>query len=168
MPIPGVGVVGFSYAEYVPTPTEVTTCNIYLNGESIGSAKLLYDLENTVITQYDKNKPALQAKIVARMTAKATTQFAAKMAAKEVLKNIPFASLFASIAIDVAGAAWIAAEKADLRGWLSLPKQIKYLRVEGLEPGEHTIKIDYGCGVETTTVKVEKDKINIANFTYAK
>ena len=168
MPIPGVGVVGFAYAEYAPTPSEVTTCNIYLDEESIGSAKLLYDLENTVITQYHKNKPALQAKIVARMTAKATTQFAAKMAAKEVLKNIPFASLFANLTIDAAGAAWMAAEQADLRGWLSLPKQIKYLRVDGLEPGEHTIKIDYGCGVETTKIKVEKDKINIAYFAYAK
>lgn len=167
-PIPGVGVVGFAYAEYAPTPTEITACNIYLDGKSIGSAKLLYDLENTVITQHDKNKPALQAKIVARMTAKATTQFAAKMAAKEVLKNIPFASLFANLAVDAAGAAWMAAEQADLRGWLSLPKHIKYIRVDGLEPGEHTIKIDYGCGVETKRIKVEKDKINIAYFAYAK
>jgi hypothetical protein len=166
--IPGVGVVGFAYAEYAPTPTAVTACNVYLDEKSIGSAKLLYDLENTVITQYDKNKPALQAKIVARMTAKAATQFAAKMAAKEVLKNIPFASLFADLAIDSAGAAWMASEQADLRGWLSLPKQIKYLRVDGLEPGEHTIKIDYGCGVETKKIKVEKDKINIAYFAYAK
>jgi hypothetical protein len=167
-PIPGVGVVGFAYAEYAPTPTEVTTCSIYLNEKSIGNANLLYDLENTVITQYDKNKPALQAKIVARMTAKAATQFAAKMAAKEVLKHIPFASMFANVAIDAAGAAWMAAEQADLRGWLSLPKQIKYLRVNGLEPGEHTIKIDYGCGVETKKIKVEKDKINVAYFVYAK
>ena len=167
-PIPGVGVVGFAYAEYAPTPTEVTTCSIYLNEKSIGNANLLYDLENTVITQYEKNKPALEAKIVARMTAKATTQFAAKMAAKEVLKKIPFASMFANIAIDAAGAAWMAAEQADLRGWLSLPKHIKYIRVDGLEPGEYTIKIDYGCGVETKKIKVEKDKINIAYFVYAK
>ncbi len=167
-PIPGVGVVGFAYAEYAPTPTEVTTSDIYLDGKSVGSAKLLYDLENTVITQYQKNKPALQTKIVARMTSKAAAQFAAKMAAKEVLKNIPFASLFANLAIDSAGAAWIAAEQADLRGWLSLPKQIKYIRIDGLEPGEHTIRIDYGCGVETKKIKVEKDKINIAYFVYAK
>jgi len=168
MPIPGVGVIGFAYAEYAPTPTEVTTCNIYLNEKSIGNANLLYDLENTVLTQYDKDKPALQAKIVARMTSKAAAQFAAKMVAKEVLKRIPFASLFANIAIDAAGAAWMANEQADLRGWLSLPKQIKYLRVNGLEPGEHTIKIDYGCGVETNIIRVEKDKINIAYFAYAK
>jgi hypothetical protein len=168
MPIPGVGVVGFAYAEYAPTPTEVTTCNIYLNEKSIGNANLLYDLENTVLTQYDKDKAAVQAKIVARMTSKAAAQFAAKMAAKEVLKNIPFASLFANLAIDVAGAAWMANEQADLRGWLSLPKHIKYLRVNGLEPGEHTIKIDYGCGVETKKIRVEKDKINIAYFAYAK
>jgi hypothetical protein len=54
------------------------------------------------------------------------------------------------------------------QGWLSLPKQIKYLRVNGLEPGEHTIKIDYGCGVETKKIRVEKDKVSIAYFAYAK
>jgi hypothetical protein len=120
MPIPGVGVLGFVYPEYAPTPTETKTCDIYLNEKMIGNANLLYDLENTVITQYEKNKPALQAKIVARMTAKATAQFAAKRAAKEATKRIPFASLFANRAIDAAGAAWMASEQADLRGWLVL------------------------------------------------
>jgi len=167
-PIPGVGVVGYAYAEYAPTPTRITTCNINIDGKSAGSAKLLYDLENTIITQYQRSKPDIQAKIMARMTAKAATQFAAKMAIKEVAKNIPFASLFAEVAVDAAGAAWIAAEQADLRGWLSLPKKINYLRVTGLEPGEHTISIDYGCGVETKNIRVEKDKINIAHFVYAK
>ncbi len=167
-PIPGVGVVGFAYAEYAPTPTAVTTADIHLNEKLIGSAELLYDLENTVLTQYEKNKPDIQAKITARMTAKAATQFAAKMAAKEVLKNIPFASLFSDIAIDAAGAAWIAAEQADLRGWLSLPKQIRHLRINALEPGEYAIKIDYGCGTETKNVRVEKDRINIAYFAYPK
>jgi hypothetical protein len=167
-PIPGVGVVGYAYAEYAPTPTRVTTCNINIDGKSAGNAKLLYDLENTITTQYQRSKPDIQAKIMARMTAKAATQFAAKMAIKEAVKNIPFASLFADVAVDAAGAEWIAAEQADLRGWLSLPKKIHYLRVAGLEPGEHTITIDYGCGVETQKIRVEKDKINIAHFVYAK
>jgi len=160
--------LGFAYAGYAPVPTEVKMSNIYLNEKSVGEAKLLYDLEKTIITQYDKNKPALKAKIAARMTTKILAQVGAKMAAKEVAKNIPFASLFADILVDAAAQTWLANEQADLRGWLSLPKQIKYLRVNGLEPGENTIKIDYGSGVETKKIKVEKDRINIVYFAYAK
>jgi len=161
--------LGFVYATYAPSPTEATTCNIYLNENSIGNANVLYDLEKTVIAQYDKDKSALIAKLVARMTAKAAVQFAAQKGTDDAVNraNIPFGG-FLRRAVKVAGAAWVAVEQADLRGWLSLPKQIKYIRVDGLEPGEHTIKIDYGCGVETKKIKLEKDKINIAYFSYAR
>jgi hypothetical protein len=55
-----------------------------------------------------------------------------------------------------------------LRGWSTLPGKINYLRVTGLVPGEHTIKIDYGCGEQVKTVKLEEDKIGIAYFSFAK
>jgi hypothetical protein len=164
----GLITLGFAYAGYAPMPSEIKSCIVYLNDKSVGDAKLLYDLEKTILTQYDRNKANLDAKLVARMTTKILTQVAAKMAAKEALKKIPFASMFADVAVDAAAETWLAAEQADLRGWLSLPKQIRYLRLDGVTPGEHTIKIDYGCGVETRKIKVEKDNINITYFANAR
>lgn len=160
--------LGFAYAGYAPIPTETRRTSIYLNEKFIGEANLLYDLDKTVLTQYEKNKPILEAKIVARMTTKVLTQISAKMAANEALKNVPFAALVANIVIDKAAATWFANEQADLRSWLSLPKQIKYLRIDGIEPGEHTVKIDFGCGVETKQVMVQKNRINVIHITYAK
>jgi len=122
----------------------------------------------TILTQYAKNKAALEAKIVARMTTKALAQVGAKMAAKEALKNVPFAALFANIAVDMAAETWLANEEADLRSWQSLPKEIKYLRIDDITPGEHTVKIDFGCGVETKRLIIEKDRCNVIYITYAK
>ena len=159
--------LGFAYATYATTPTETTTCDIYLDEKSIGNANLLYDLDNTIITQYEKNKSLVITKLVARMTAKASLQFAAQKAANEVAKNIPFGR-FLKAAVSVAGAMWMAVEQADLRSWVTLPKQIKYLRINELAPGEHTIKIDYGCGIQERKIKLEKDKIGVAYFAFAK
>ncbi len=160
--------LGFAYADYAPLPSEIKTCGVYLDEEPMGEANLLYDLEQTILAQLERNRPDLETKMMARMMAKAAAQLAAKMAAKEALKNIPFASLFSDIAIDAAAEQWLAVEQADLRGWLSLPKQIRYLRVDGLSlgesPGEHTVRIDCGCGAEARKVVLEKDKINIVYF----
>jgi len=159
--------LGFAYASYATTPTEITTCDIYLDEKSIGNASLLYDLDNTIITQYEKKKSVLITKLVTRMTAKAAAQFAAQKAASEVAKNTPFGGLLKA-AVSVAGAIWMAVEQADLRSWVTLPKQIKYLRINELAPGEHTIKIDFGCGIQERKIKLEKDKIGVAYFAFAK
>lgn len=160
--------LGFAYASYAPTPTEVNGCSILMDGNPAGQTDLLYDLEKTILTQYEKNKPDLMAKIVARMTAKATVQIAAQKAGDRLNeKNNPLGS-FVKMAAKIAGALWVAVEHADLRGWMTLPKQIRYIRLNDLAPGEHIVKIDFGCGTETRIVTLEKDKINIAYFTYAK
>jgi len=119
----GTITLGFTYAGYAPLPSEVSTPTIYINDKLVGESELLYDLEKTILTQYEKNKASLESKLVARMTAKALTQMAAKMAAKEALKKIPFASMFADMAVDAAAKEWLAMEKADLRGWMTLPKK---------------------------------------------
>jgi len=42
------------------------------------------------------------------------------------------------------------------------------MRLNNVEPGEYTIKIDYGCGIQTRKVVVEKDKVNIQYFAFSK
>ncbi len=159
--------LGFAYASYAPTPTEVRGCSILLDGNPVGNTDLLYDLEKTILTQYEKNKSDLMAKIVARMIAKSSVQIAVQSAADKVSEDKPL-GVFIKVAAKIAGAMWVAVEHADLRGWLTLPKQVQYIRLNDLAPGEHIIKIDFGCGTETRQIKLEKDKINVAYFVYAK
>jgi uncharacterized protein len=160
--------LGFAYASYGPTVSEVSKSDITIDGNPAGAAPLLYDLENTVLTQYEKDKPAILAKLVTRMTAKAAAQASAHAAADRVAKDNGLVGFLLKTAVNIAGAVWIAVEKADLRGWLTLPGHIHYLRVNGLAPGEHTIKVDYGCGLQEKKINLEKDKIGIAYFSYAK
>ncbi len=160
--------LGFAYASYQATPSAVSKCDISLDGNPLGTAGLLYDLENTVLTQYEKDKAAIIAKLVTRMTAKAATQVSAHAAADRVAKDNPLAGFLLKSLVNIGSAVWMAVEQADLRGWSTLPGKINYLRVNGLAPGEHTIKIDYGCGVQEKTVKLENDKIGIAYFSFAK
>jgi hypothetical protein len=160
--------LGFAYAAYEPTISAVTQTNVEIDGNAAGGARLLYDLESTILAQYEKNKPALISKLITRMTAKAATQVSAHAAADRVAKDNPLVGFILKSLVTVAGAVWMAVEKADLRSWLTLPGKINYLRINDLTAGEHIIKIDYGCGVQEKTINLEKDKINIAYFSFAK
>jgi hypothetical protein len=160
--------LGFAYASYEPTVSTVSKSDISLDGNPLGEARLLYDLESTVLTQYEKDKPAIITKLVSRMAAKAATQVSAHAAADRIAKDNKLLGLLLNSLINVGSAVWVAVEQADLRGWSTLPGKINYLRVTGLVPGEHTIKIDYGCGEQVKTVNLEEDKIGIAYFSFAK
>ena len=160
--------LGFAYASYEPTVSAVSKSDISIDGNSVGAAQLLYDVEKTVLAQYEKNRSVLMAKLVARMTAKAAVQVSAQAAADKIAKDDSMFGFLLKSIVNIAGAVWMAVEQADLRGWLTLPGKINYLRVNGLSPGEHTIKINYGCGVQEKKIKLEKDKINIVYFSYAK
>lgn len=160
--------LGFAYASYEPTISAVSKSDVSLDGNHVGEAGLLYDLESTVLTQYEKDKPTIIAKLVTRMTAKAATQVSAHAAADRIAKDNPLAGFLLKSLINIGSAVWMAVERADLREWSTLPGKIGYLRIDGLAPGEHTIKIDYGCGVQEKTVKLEKNKIGIVYFSFAK
>ncbi len=156
--------LGFAYAGYNAVESAIADCTIKINGESIGNTTRLYDVEKTIFSQYERNKPAMMGKLIARMTGKAAAQVGAQMAAEELLKDVPFAGLFAKVAIGVVSSQWIAAEKADLRSWISLPRQIQYIRVNELMPGEYTIGIEYNGGSQVQNVILEEGRIRVAYF----
>jgi len=156
--------LGFTYAGYNPSSSDVQNCSVSLNGKPAGEASILYDLENTILAQYESNKEAVTGKIVARMTGKAASQVLAQYAAERLAGNIPFAGLFMKTAITVASNQWISAEKADLRSWLTLPKQIQYLRLNNLEPGDHSVIINHKGRSQEQKVKMEKGKIKVVHF----
>jgi hypothetical protein len=160
--------LGFAYASYAPTVSAVSRCDVIVDGNSVSQARLLYDLENTVLAQYEKDKKAIIAKLVSRMTTKAAAQVSAHAAADRVAKDNRLAGFLLKSLVNIGSAAWIAVEQADLRGWSTLPRKINYLRLNELAPGEHVIKIDYGCGMQEKKVNLEKDKIGIAYFSFAK
>lgn len=160
--------MGFTYAAYNAMQSAVENCAINIDGKPAGNTNNLYNLEKTIFAQYESNKSAMMAKLTARMTAKVAAQVAAQMVAEEALKNVPFGGLFAKVAIGVASRQWIAAEKADLRSWVTLPRQIQYVRINELKPGEHTIVIEYNGGFQTQKVTVKEGKISVAYFSAAK
>ncbi len=160
--------LGFAYASFQATPSEISGHEVALDGQPAGPAILLYDLEKTVLTQYEKDKPAIIAKLVARFTAKASLQVGAHAVADKLEKDNPLLGFLVRAAATIASATWVAVEQADLRGWLTLPKNIHYLRLNGLAPGEHTVTIDYGSGTREMKIQLQKDKIGIAYFAAAK
>jgi len=159
--------LGFAYAGYNPSDSDVRNCSVSIDGKPAGETSVLYDLENTILAQYESNKGAVTGKILARMTGKAAAQVAAQYGAEQLAGNIPFASLFMKAAITVASNQWISAEKADLRSWLTLPKQIQYVRLNDLEPGEHNIIINHNGRSQEQKVKMEKGKIKVVHFSAA-
>jgi len=159
--------LGFAYAAYKPTNSGLSDVSISIDGKPAGAPKILYDLEKTILAQYDKNKSSLVAKIVARMTAKAVAQVGIQAATDKIADNIPFGGFLFKKAAQAAGAKWIADEQADLRGWRTLPKNIQYLRINGLEAGEHIIKINYGSESQTKKVQINNNSINTTYFVVA-
>ncbi|MBM4271050.1 MAG: DUF2846 domain-containing protein [Deltaproteobacteria bacterium] len=160
--------LGFAYAGYNAMESTVSDCTIKIDGKPMGKTSILYDIEKTIFEQYEKNKSVMISKLVARMTSKAAAQVGAQMAAEKALENIPFASMFAKTIISEASKQWIAAEQADLRSWITLPRQIQYVRIDGLTPGEHTIVVEYNGGSQVHKVTMEEGKIRVAYFSVAR
>jgi len=156
--------LGFAYAGYNAVESAIADCTIKINGEPIGNTTRLYDVEKTIFSQYERNKSAMMGKLIARMTGKTAAQVGAQMAAEQLLKNVPFGGLFAKAAIGVVSSQWIAAEKADLRSWISLPRQVQYIRVHDLMPGEHSIGIEYNGGSQVQKVILKEGQIHVAYF----
>jgi hypothetical protein len=121
-----------------------------------------------VLAQYEKDKNAIIGKIAARLTTKLAMQIAAQAAATKLEEDDPLAGALLKAFVGVASGVWMAIEEADLRSWRTLPRQIRYLRINDLPPGEHVVRIDYGCGIQEKRINLVKDKIGIAYFSYAR
>lgn len=160
--------LGFAYAGYNSMESSVADCTIKIDDRPMGRTHTLYDIEKTIFEQYERNKSTMISKLVARMTSKVAAQIAAQMAAEKALENIPFASLFAKTIISEASKQWIAAEQADLRSWITLPRQIQYVRIDELTPGDHTIVVEYNGGSQVHKVRMEEGKISVAYFSVAR
>ncbi len=153
--------IAFAYAGMRASPSRIRRCRVFVDKKKMGKTRLLYDLETTVITRHKKTKSKRVGNMLKRVIAKIAISAAAQAAGRKA-KGIGGALLRGGGIIF--GAVTAIMEKADLRQWSTLPKNIQYIRIPNLKPGNHLIKIRHGGGVQEKQVVVKKDTVTIAYF----
>ena len=159
--------IGFVYSVLREVSSRTNKCYIYIDGKYAGDTYLIYDVENIVMTQFKKNEKKKTDKILARAMVKAAATGVASAAAQHFLGDL------GGILVGVAGAVWMFTEKADLRSWMTLPRNIQYRRVNGVTPGEHSVHLEAidnrGYSMWKTpakTVNIDEDgNIEVVHFT---
>ncbi len=148
--------VTFAYAKMRPSPGRVSRCSVFVDGEKKGSTRLLYDLENTAMNRFQSIRSKRLKNMLQRIIVKLALSAAFHDLGKKTKKiNAIHSSLFFTRPKGPY------MEKADLRQWTTLPKNIQYLRISGLSPRHHTIKIAYHGGSQVQTVRVKENTVNI-------
>lgn len=129
LPIPHKdGIAKFSAPGYESRPNPVSGVRLLVDGQSYGRSEVLEDVE-TIARQNLADRMAL-------IVAKATTRTAGKAYLTHRLQKRygDWAALLGSLIA-------IVTEQADLRAWLTLPKNFQVLRVP-LEAGAHHFSIE--------------------------
>ena len=163
--------VSIVYAKFLKRKYFVKKARILIDGQAVGTTNLLYDLGPTILTQYKKNLPKLRKTLIARAIIKIGTQ----AAGNTLMKSKNRAAKATGAILKIFGAVTSAIERADLRSWLSLPAEIHVHRSHKLEPGKHTLQLEYldaaGGVLAKSPVKqinIDKGKIKVAYFRVVK
>ncbi len=121
-------------ARLVARPNEVESVAVAVNQQPVGTTSTITDVTSLAINQFQAVYPQVVARAVVRRLLKKGVVYGAKQAS-----DVSRGSL-TSVALDLAGVAWEAAESADTRCWGLLPDQIQVLRLE-LPVGPHAIEL---------------------------
>lgn len=122
----------------VPIPKVMTqpplteTITVLVDGQLAGHTATLVDIGTMATRQQEARYP----EIVGRAVARRVLKKGAIYAVKEGVQAAPYSPV--SLALNVAGIAWEASERADLRCWSLLPDQIQVLRTT-LPAGDHEV-----------------------------
>ncbi|MEZ6086535.1 MAG: hypothetical protein R3C05_00560 [Pirellulaceae bacterium] len=117
----------------------VDTLFVMANNQPLGLTQSITDVGEMAMQQFEAEKKELLVRAVARRVVKKS----AVAAGKDVM-GIEDPAL--QLIIDLAGSAWEATEKPDLRCWQLLPRDIQVLRAE-LPVGTHDIRLQaFGTG----------------------
>jgi len=119
----------------VAVPSGVAGLRVRAGEWQAGRTETLTDVSALAIRQQEAVHPGIVARAVARRTLKKGTIFGVQQGL-----GLSRGSLSA-VALDVAGVAWEAAERADTRCWSTLPATIQACRVE-LPAGRHTLALE--------------------------
>ncbi len=153
--------IAFAYAGMRVSSSRIRNCRVYVDKKKMGKTRLLYNLERTVMIRHNKTKSKRVGNLLKRVIAKVAIS-AGLQAAGRKAKGTGGAIL--KIGGVLFGAVSSFMEKADLRQWSTLPKNIQYIRIPNLKPGNHLIKIRHGAGVQEKRVVIKKDTVTIAYF----
>lgn len=122
----------------VPIPKVITqlplteAITVQIDGRVAGHTATLVDIGTMASRQQEARYP----EIVGRAVARRVLKKGAIYAVKEGVQAAPYSPM--SLALNVAGIAWEASERADLRCWSLLPDQIQVLRTT-LPAGDHEV-----------------------------
>lgn len=154
--------LAFAYAKVRPLPSSINSVELYMNNTLKGKTRLLYNLEKTVLEQHKKIEERQLNSIKKRVLLRLTAQIGLQVAGKKT-KGIAGGlmqlggALFGGISSHM--------ERADLRRWSTLPKQIQFTRIRNLTPGEQTIQLGINGNraklSQARKINLVKNKINI-------
>ncbi len=150
--------VSFAYAGIRPTKSRINRCHVFVDGTEKGKTRLLYNLEKTVMIQYNKTR----SKRIGYLVNRSLIRLGADIEAHKTggVMDGPRNAIIRAIGKGIRLINKLTI-KADLRQWATLPKNIQYIRIPDLSAGDHTIKITYPGGAQVQTVRVKKDTVNI-------
>lgn len=126
---------------------------VSVDGQPSGATATLVDVAEMARRQQEALYPQIMARLIARRVLKKGAIYGVK----ELVDADPYSP--ASLALNVVGIAWEAAESADTRCWGLLPEKIQVLRLE-LPAGEHQLGLQPARGTipvgatATTTVRI--------------
>lgn len=146
-----------SLPRFVPRANPVSQAEVVVSGKpsEVHKTILLHDVEKTAIENLDEKYAGLVAKKIGGVVAK-------EVVAHQIGKSTdsPLVGLLASLALH-------AGDRADLRSWNLLPKDLQIVRIP-VEPGTHTVRLT-PIGAEALpekTVEVAPGKKVFVSFRY--
>jgi hypothetical protein len=147
--------LAFVYSVIRKTLSRTHKCRVYIDKKYMADTYLLYDVEDIILKQFKKNEPTKISQIKKRALVKATTAGIASYVAAKTLGK------FAGRLVGIVGAAWMYSERADLRSWLTLPKNIQYRRVNHISVGEHAVYLEGVDRRNNVTWRTKEKKVHI-------
>jgi len=115
----------------IAAPGNAGSVQVAVGDWSAGRTETITDVSRMAVEQEQATLPWVMGRAVARRTVKKGTIFGVK-------QGLGLNSGLPAVALDVAGIAWEAAERADTRCWSLLPDRIEVLRLE-LPVGRHDL-----------------------------
>ncbi len=135
----------------------IKKARVFVDDKEVGESFIIYNLEKVIMTQFKKNKSKIRNSILQRVIPRLLAQAAGQSLQRSKNTGVKIVGALMNIGSKVS----MAIERADTRSWLSLPKMIHVFRDRNIEPGAHTIKIEYLDGSGRKIASSGTRKINI-------
>ncbi|MDR2170777.1 MAG: hypothetical protein LBP59_11595 [Planctomycetaceae bacterium] len=130
------------------------TVKVLVDGNFAGETKVITDVSEMALGQFEANKPMIIAKTIIRRAFKKGVVYGAKKAVD--------ANSWVGLALELGGMVWEGMETADTRCWNLLPDTIQMQRIE-LPAGEHEIILKTPMQNYAENKKFHAKKIKIKN-----